>query len=128
MSQFPRISEAEWEVMEVLWRQGQLTSLEVVQQLNHHKEWKDQTIRTMLSRLIQKGAVGYTAEGRVYRYRALISREKCVQQVSQSFLERVFEGAASSLVLHFVKNNRLSTKDLAELKAILNQNEKGKRS
>jgi BlaI family penicillinase repressor len=127
MPRYPRISEAEWEVMEVLWRRSRLTSLEVVQQLNHRKEWKDQTIRTMLSRLIQKGVVGYTAEGRVYRYRPLVSREKCVQQVSQSFLERVFEGTASSLVLHFVKNNRLSDKDMAELKAILNQNEKGKR-
>jgi BlaI family penicillinase repressor len=114
--------------MEVLWQKSPLTSLEVVQQLGGRKEWKDQTIRTMLSRLIQKGAVGFAAEGRIYRYRPLLSREKCVQQVSQSFLERVFEGAASSLVLHFVKNKKLSAKDMAELRAVLNQSVKGKRS
>jgi BlaI family penicillinase repressor len=121
MSEIPRISEAEWQVMEVLWQKSPLTSQEVVARLVAQTEWKDQTIRTMLSRLIQKGAVGFTAEGRTYHYRPLVSRADCVQQVSESFLDRVFDGATQALLLHFVKSKKLSVKDLDELKNILNQ-------
>jgi BlaI family penicillinase repressor len=126
MSQLPRISEAEWEVMEVLWRQHPLTALEVVQQLAPHKEWKDLTIRSMLGRLVRKKAVGFQAEGKTYHYRPLVSREQCVQKVSQSFLERVFEGATASLLIHFVEKKSLTKKEMAELEAILRQKKKGK--
>ena len=123
MKSVPRISEAEWEVMEVLWQQSPLSSLEIVRQLGARRGWKDQTIRTMLSRLVRKKAVAYTAEGRVYRYRASIAREKCVQEASDSFLTRVFAGAAGSLLLHFARTGRLKAKDIAELRAVLNETE-----
>jgi BlaI family transcriptional regulator, penicillinase repressor len=126
MSKPPRISEAEWEVMEVLWRKSPLTALEVVQQLAPHREWKDLTIRSMLGRLVRKKAVGFQAEGKTYHYRALVTREQCVQDVSQSFLERVFEGATASLLIHFVEKKSLTKKELAELEAILRQKKKGK--
>jgi BlaI family penicillinase repressor len=121
MKPAPRISEAEWEVMEVLWRKSPLTSLEIVRQLGAFRGWKDQTIRTMLSRLIRKKAVAYTAEGRVYRYRAAVTRARCVQEASDSFLARVFSGAAGSLLLHFARSGRLKAKDLAELRAVLHE-------
>ena len=127
MKSVPRISEAEWEVMEVLWQKSPLTSLEIVRQLGAYRSWKDQTIRTMLSRLIRKKAVAYTTEGRVYRYRAAVPREKCVQEASDSFLARVFSGAASGLLLHFVRTGRLKAKDIAELRAVLREGEKGPR-
>lgn len=122
----PRISEAEWEVMEVLWRKHPLTALEVVQQLTPHKTWKDLTIRSMLGRLVRKKAVGFKAEGKTYFYGPLVTREQCVQDVSQSFLERVFEGATASLLIHFVERKSLTKKELAELEAILRQRKKGK--
>jgi BlaI family penicillinase repressor len=126
MRQPPRISEAEWEVMEILWRRHPLTALEVVQQLSHRTEWKDQTIRTMLGRLVRKKAVAFKAEGKIYHYRPLVSREECVQAVSQSFLERIFDGATASLLLHFVKSKPLSERELAELNAVLREKRKGK--
>jgi BlaI family penicillinase repressor len=126
MNPIPRISEAEWEVMEVLWRKHPLTALEVVQQLAPHKAWKDLTIRSMLGRLVRKKAVGFRAEGKTYYYRPLVTREQCVQQVSQSFLERVFEGATASLLIHFVEKKSLTKKELAELEAILRQKKKEK--
>jgi BlaI family penicillinase repressor len=115
MGNVPRISEAEWEVMEVLWRKHPLTALEVVRQLASHKEWKDLTIRSMLGRLVRKKAVGFEAEGNVYHYRPLVTRDQCVQKVSQSFLERVF-----------VEKKSLTHKELAELEAILRQKRKGR--
>jgi BlaI family penicillinase repressor len=126
MRKAPRISEAEWEVMEVLWRESPLTALEVVQRLAPHKEWKDLTIRSMLGRLVRKKAVGFQAEGKTYHYSPLVTREHCVQDVSQSFLERVFAGATGSLLIHFVEKKSLTKKELAELEAILRQQKKGK--
>jgi BlaI family penicillinase repressor len=125
MHPVPRISEAEWEVMEVLWRKNPLTALEVVQQVPH-KRWKDLTIRSMLGRLVRKKAVGFQSEGKTYHYRPLVTREQCVQTVSQSFLERVFEGATASLLIHFVEKKSLTKKELEELEAVLRLKKKGK--
>lgn len=124
MTQPPRISEAEWVVMEVLWRKSPLTALEVVQQLAHHKQWQDQTIRTMLRRLIRKKAVRYRAEGKIYYYEPAVSREQCVRGESRSFLERMFGGATQPLLVQLVQEAKLSPKEIAELKKILRDKEK----
>ncbi len=125
MPKAPRISEAEWEVMEVLWRRSPLTALGVVQELIPGKAWKDQTIRTMLGRLVRKKALTYRAVGKIYHYRPLVTREQCVREVSQTFLEKVFEGATASLLIHFVKSKSLTPQELAELEAVLRQKKKG---
>ncbi len=124
MANLPRISEAEWEVMEVLWRRHPVTALQIVQQLARHKAWKDLTIRSMLGRLVRKKAVGFKAEGKTYHYRPLVTREQCVQKLSQSFLERVFEGATASLLLHFVEKKSLTPQELDELEMILRTKKK----
>ncbi len=124
MPQLPRISEAEWVVMEVVWKQNPITALEVVHHLADRKEWQDQTIRTMLRRLIRKKALTYRAEGKVFFYAPAVSREQCVREESQSFLERVFGGAAQPLLVQLVQESRLSADDIAELKRILRDKEK----
>jgi BlaI family penicillinase repressor len=120
----PKISEAEWVVMEVVWRKNPVTALEVVQQLADRTEWQDQTIRTMLRRLIQKKALMYRAEGKIFYYSPAISREQCVRGESQSFLERVFGGAAHPLLVQLVQQTKLSPGEIAELKRILHAKEK----
>jgi BlaI family penicillinase repressor len=124
MTQPPRISEAEWVVMEVVWRRHPVTALEVVQQLSHYKQWQDQTIRTMLRRLIRKKALSYRAEGKTYYYSPAVSREQCVRGESRSFLERVFGGAAHPLLVQLVQEAKLSQEEIAELKRILRDKEK----
>src|SRR5471032_527846 len=124
MAQTPKISEAEWIVMEVVWRQNPITALEVVQQLTAHKQWQDQTIRTMLRRLIRKKALKYKAEGKVYYYAPAVSREQCVRGESRSFLERVFGGTAQPLLVQLVQETKLSAEEIAELKRILRDKEK----
>jgi len=119
MPKMPKISEAEWIVMEVVWRKSPVTALEVVQQLASHKQWQDQTIRTMLRRLIRKKALTYKAEGKVYYYAPAVSREQCVRGESRSFLERVFGGAAKPLLVQMVQEADLSSEDIHELKALL---------
>jgi len=124
MNQPPKISEAEWVVMEVVWRHHPITALEVVQQLAHYKQWQDQTIRTMLRRLIRKKALTYKAEGKVYFYEPAVSRDQCVRGESHSFLERVFGGAAQPLLVQLVQETKLSPREIDELKRILSEKEK----
>ena len=111
-------------VMEVVWRKHPVTALEVVQQLTAHKQWQDQTIRTMLRRLIRKKALTYRAEGKVYHYTPAVSREQCVRGESRSFLERVFGGAAHPLLVQLAQETKLSREEIAELKRILKEKEK----
>jgi BlaI family penicillinase repressor len=124
MAATPRISDAEWAVMEEIWQQHPVTALEVVQKLSPHRQWQDQTIRTMLRRLIDKGALKYRAEGKVYYYEPAVSREQCVRVESRSFLERVFGGAAKLLLVQMVQEADLSREDIAELKRLLTKKEK----
>lgn len=124
MSRIPKISEAEWVVMEVVWRRNPITALEVVQQLASYKQWQDQTIRTMLRRLIRKRALTYRAEGKVYYYSPAVSREQCVRGESRSFLERVFGGAAHPLLVQLAQETKLTREEIAELKRILKDKEK----
>jgi len=121
----PAISEAEWLVMDVLWNAARpLTALEVVQGLSGRKAWQDQTIRTMLRRLIRKKAVRYKADGKTYLYSAAASRAQCVRGESRSFLQRVFGGAAQPLLVQLMQESRLSADEIAELRRILRQKEK----
>ena len=118
MKQIPRISDSEWEVLSLLWKKAPLTAVQVYELLAE-KDWKLSTVRTFLTRLQQKGVVDVTETPEAKAYFPKLSREDCVQEASQSFLDRVFEGATASLLVHFAKSKRLSAKDLAELEAIL---------
>ena len=125
MKNVPRISEAEWDVLTVLWRKAPLTASQVFAELGD-RAWKLNTVRTFLARLNKKGVIAakQTEEGKVFVPK--IAREACVRDASQTFLERVFEGATASLLVHFVRSKRLTKTELAELEAILAQKRKGK--
>lgn len=114
-----RISEAEWEVMEILWGEAPLSALAVAKRLAATHDWKHQTVRTMLARLVNKGALTYRAEGNRHYYQPALTRESCVQQEGYSFLRRVFGGATPELVAHFVQNERLTAKQIEELRTLI---------
>jgi BlaI family penicillinase repressor len=90
------------------------------------REWKLSTVRTFLARLEKKGVVEGRDAGGVKRYSPIFGREDCVRDASASFLDRVFEGAAGQLLMHFAKSKRLSARELDELEAILVQKRRGK--
>ena len=121
MSVRPSISAAEWEVMAVLWHQSPLAASEVVERLAEHKEWKDRTIKTLLNRLVKKQAVGFTARGKSYLYRPLVSREECVLKESRSFAARVFGGAAGPMLVQFVRQANLTETEIEQIKQTLNE-------
>lgn len=125
MKKVPRISETEWEVMKVVWRQSPVSAGEVIEELkNSDPSWHDQTVKTLLNRLIKKGALGYRKEGRAYLYRPLVSEDECVRAVSQSFLQRVFGGSLQPLLAHFVESHHLSAKEVDELTRLLKRKDR----
>jgi len=124
MKQPPNISDAEWEVMTVLWNAKDfLRASEVVERLGH-KDWNPRTIKTLLNRLVSKKALEFQAEGKHYLYRPAVSRETCVKAVSRSFLDRVFGGDSGPMLVQFVEQARLSRKEIEQLRRILSQKEK----
>ena len=114
-----QISDAEWEIMKVLWHTPGLTANEVAERLVDAKQWHLKTVRTLLDRLLKKGVLEATVVERLYRYSPLLSREDCVSHASSSFLAKVFDGAFTPMVAHFLKSSPLSKKDRAELERIL---------
>ena len=124
MNDIPKLSDAEWEVMNVVWEKFPLTANEVVASLAQQKNWKPGTVKTFLKRLVDKKALRFDPEGKRYRYQPNVAREKCVRMESQSFLERVFCGATTPMLVHFVKKTRLIPREIEELKQILAEKEK----
>jgi BlaI family penicillinase repressor len=117
----PQISDAEWEVMKVIWQRGSATAAEVVDDLAPATHWHPRTVKTMLNRLVRKGALDFKPEGKRYIYRARVSRQACVRRATRSFLRRVFDGAAAPAVAHFLEEAQISPREIEQLKRILDE-------
>lgn len=115
------ISEAEAVVMEVLWGRSPQGADEVVAALASRTDWAEPTIKTLLNRLLNKGAIQATREGRRYLYTPVLSRRAWVQQQSEGLLERVFGGRVAPLVAHFSERGKLSAQDIADLKRLVQE-------
>lgn len=124
LAKVPKISDAEWKVMQVVWTGAPLTAGDVVRELSPQTKWNHRTIKTMLRRLVAKGAVRVKVHGTRHLYSPKVSREVCLQEASEAFLERVFCGEHASLLVHFVRNVDLTADELDELKQLLREQEK----
>ncbi len=119
-SDFPRISETEWEVMRAVWASYPATASEIIDRLlSADASWHPKTARTLLARLVKKQALGYEPDGRKYVYEPLVTEKQCIASASASFLDRVFGGALQPLLAHFVESRRLSPSEVEGLKQIL---------
>ena len=114
-----QISEAESVVMDVLWQRSPLSAEDVVASLSGRQDWQEATIKTLLNRLLKKGAVAAEKDGRRYLYAPVLQRDAWVQGESESLLERMFAGRVAPLVAHFSEQRKLSRKDIAELRKLL---------
>jgi BlaI family transcriptional regulator, penicillinase repressor len=125
-----KISDSEWDVMEPIWAAGSCTAADVIKQLRATHDWNHSTIRTLLARLVEKGALAYDVDGSRYIYRAIVSRQKCVRQEARSFLEKAFGGDVAALVAHFVSDASLDREQIEQLHQLLAQkkNPREKRS
>ena len=114
-----RISAAEHEVMEVLWRESPLTAAEVAERVPSDRGWSLRTVKTLLSRLLATRALVHEEEGRRYLYRPAVPREDYVAEESRRLLDRLFDGRISPLVAHLAERDVLSEADIAEIEALL---------
>lgn len=114
-----RISGAESLVMEALWRRAPLTAEEIFAELGEGQGWAEATLKTLLNRLLNKGAVSAEKDGRRYLYRPLVARDDYVEAESQGLLDRLFDGRLAPLVSHFSDRQKLSPQDIADLKRLI---------
>ena len=117
----PKISEAEYEIMKVIWKYAPISTNEVVEKLADIQTWNPKTIQTLLSRLVKKNAITYEKKGRVFVYSPIVEEKEYVTEESQSFLKRFYNGAVGSLVLNLIEQEQLTEGEIAQLKEILEQ-------
>ncbi len=122
MNNIPAISEAEYQVMKIIWAAGTpISTNEVVEKLEKTTSWKPKTIHTLLSRLAKKEALKYEQKGRVFVYTPLIQEAEILEMESETFLNRFYDGTLNSMVVNLLERNKLSEDDMNELKHILEQ-------
>ena len=120
----PKISDAEWTVMKVLWDKGASTVAEVVKELEGRLHWKPRTVQTLIRRLADKGALVVETIGREFRYSPAVAQDQCQHEESRSFLDRVFNGRLTPFVAGLMEREDVSKDDLAALRQMLAEAEK----
>ena len=113
------ISKSEHQVLEILWTESPLTVGQIIERLQDSTDWHENTIKTMLTRLNNKGAVARNKDGKRFFYEASISHNAVVDEESEGFLSRFFGGKMAPMIAHFTENKQLSKSDINEIEAIL---------
>lgn len=115
------ISEAESVVMGTLWAASPKTAEEVAASISTERDWQEATVKTLLNRLLKKGAVRAMRDGRRYLYSPVLTREQWLDSESRGFLDRLFDGRVAPLVAHFSRHRKLGKKDIEELKRLVQE-------
>ena len=115
------ISEAESVVMQIFWARGALPTEEVVAALESHQKWQESTVKTLLNRLLNKGALRARKDNRRYVYSPVLTQDEWLSTESHGFVDRLFGGRVAPLVSHFSQHKRLSKKDIADLKQLIKE-------
>lgn len=117
-----QISEAELEVMKILWNLGEATSSEIVGELIQITEWKPKTIQTLITRLSNKGAIkSDKLNNRAYIYTPCISKDEYVREENESFIKKLYNGSISLMLTSFIKDNKITKDDIDELRELLDK-------
>lgn len=121
-----QLTDSEWELMKILWECAPASVNEIAEKAKDAVQWHPKTVRTMLIRLDKKGIVDYVMQNNIQHYRPLYSREECESTATESFLQRVFDGALTPMVAHFTTKRRLTAEEKAALRELLNDDEANK--
>jgi len=120
------ITKTELQLMDVIWQIAPCDANQVIDVLNESDTWHEKTVKTLLGRLVKKGALGFEKQGRSYIYTQLIEQDAFQVKESESFVKRLFKGRLSPLVATFAKTNKLTERDVDELKKIISDWEQNK--
>lgn len=127
METLPQISEAEFEVMKVIWKYAPISTNEITDKLTHSTTWSPKTIQTLIKRLVTKGALSYKKQSRVFVYTPLIEEKEYISQKSSSFLERYYNGNITSMLSAYIKDDKLSRQDIDTLRSLLMEDGQNRR-
>ena len=119
MSRLPQISEAELEVMKIVWNYAPINTNEITEKLLQTTNWSTKTIQTLIKRLVTKGALTYEKEGRVFVYTPLVKESEYVGQESSAFLKRFYDGDLTAMVSAYIDDDKLSETEIDTLRSIL---------
>jgi BlaI family transcriptional regulator, penicillinase repressor len=120
-NEVPRITDAEWTVMKLAWALKTVTAKQAVESLASETAWKLQTVQTLMTRLVLKGALAADKSAREHIFTPLLTEQECRQAVSRSFLARVFDGEIAPFLACLLERKKLTRKEIAELRRILDQ-------
>ena len=119
MKSLPQISEAEFEVMKIVWKYAPIGTNEITDRLTKTTSWSPKTIQTLIKRLVTKGALTYEKHSRMFVYTPLVSESEYIGQESTSFLRRFYNGNITAMLSSFIENDSLSEDDLNSLRSLL---------
>lgn len=126
MATLPQISEAEFEVMKIVWKYAPINTNEITERLTKTTSWSPKTIQTLIKRLVTKGVLSYEKQSRVFVYTPLVQESEYIGQESTSFLKRFYNGNITAMLSAYIENDRLSDADIDALRKLLSKG-KGKR-
>lgn len=124
MNTLSQISDAEFEVMNVIWKYAPINTNDIVEKVSQNNEWSPKTIQTMISRLEKKGVISHEKEGRIFVYSPRVLKESYLEAESRTFANRFFDGAMNRVVVNYLDNSELTEDDIHELQAILERKRK----
>lgn len=124
MSNLPQISEAEYEVMKIVWKHAPISTNEITEQLLKTTSWSPKTIQTLIKRLVNKGVLTYEKQSRVFVYTPVIEEKDYLNQKSNSFLDRYYDGHITTMLSAYLENDRLSETEIDSLRSLLSQKER----
>ena len=124
MNTLPQISEAEFEVMKIVWKYAPTSTNEITEKLLQTTTWSPKTIQTLIKRLVTKGALTYEKQSRVFVYTPLVKEREYIGQESSSFLNRYYDGDITAMVSAYIENDKLSESELDTLRTLLSQKSK----
>ena len=119
MKTLPQISEAEFEVMKVIWKHAPISTNEITEKLTRTTKWSPKTIQTLIKRLVTKGALSYEKQSRVFVYTPLIEEKEYIGQESHSFLERYYDGDITAMLSAYIEDDKLSESEIDTLRSLL---------
>jgi len=120
----PPITDAEWQVMTLLWEDAPRPAADLTAALADDPGWSASTTKTLLGRLVKKGVVRTAADGHRFLYRPAVTRDRCVRAEARGFIDRVFGGDAAQTAAHFIRIQRLTDKQRDELRRLLDDQER----
>lgn len=128
MSALPQITEAEYEVMKIVWKYAPINTNEITEKLLATSSWSAKTIQTLIKRLVNKGALAYEKNSRVFVYTPLVKESEYISQESNSFLNRYYNGDITAMLSAYIENDKLSETEIETLRSLLSKRgKKGRR-